>query len=125
MEAPLKFQAPSVDLATGLEIGRLVFGMLNKMEWVLMMAVLFSLVRAGSNKSGNFMITLIGFILLLQTFYLLPVLDAKAELIIQGKSVEPSNTHFHYVGLELTKLILLGIVTIKFIYNSKEGNYDS
>ena len=32
IETPLKFQAPGVTLTIGLEIGRLVFGVLNKIE---------------------------------------------------------------------------------------------
>ena len=39
---PLKFQAPSVTLPIGLDIGRLVFGVFNKIEiaFALMMALL-------------------------------------------------------------------------------------
>src|SRR3712207_8678966 len=34
MEAPVKFTAPSLTLAVGLDVGRHVFAVLNKVEWV-------------------------------------------------------------------------------------------
>ncbi|HQO86046.1 MAG TPA: hypothetical protein PKX84_00190, partial [Bacteroidia bacterium] len=35
MEAWLKFRAPGITIPLGLGIGRLVFNVLNKIEWVL------------------------------------------------------------------------------------------
>ncbi len=34
MEAPLKFNAPGVELKQALSIGRIVFRALNRMEWI-------------------------------------------------------------------------------------------
>ena len=39
MEAWLKFRAPGVTLPIGLGIGRLVFGALNRVEWILAVVV--------------------------------------------------------------------------------------
>ena len=43
MEAWLKFRAAGVTLPIGLGIGRLVFQALNKVEWVLVIAILVDL----------------------------------------------------------------------------------
>lgn len=119
MEAPLKFQAPSVTLSIGLEIGRLVFGMLNKMEWILLLLMILSLILSDTDKRTTLLVVALTFILMGQTFYLLPLLDQRAEAIISGLSTEPNNLHFLYVGMEIIKLIVLATSTLYFIYNTK------
>lgn len=119
MEAPLKFQAPSVTLSIGLEIGRIVFGVLNKMEWGFLILMALTLLIAASDKRSNFFMAGILLILLIQTFYLLPALDQWAEAIIAGIPNAPNNLHFLYVALEVVKLTLLATSTYYFIYNMK------
>ena len=115
MEAWLKFRAPGINLQLGLGIGRLVFNALNKVELVLAVAILinFLLSKQPYNEWGNiFFLVALG-IVLLQTFYLLPTLDQRAETIINGGNVAPSNLHFYYVGVEFIKVISLLIFGIK------------
>ena len=88
MEAWLKFQAPGVTIPIGLGIGRLVFGALNKVEWVLFVAsvlCLFPLKKLFFRQ--EVLISLLFVVLSIQTFWMLPVLDARAELFIQGAEV--------------------------------------
>ena len=47
--------------------------------------------------------------LALQTVWLLPILDARAELIIQGQLPAPSSLHTIYVVLEVLKVIALAV----------------
>ena len=105
LEAPLKFQAPHITLALGLGIGRLVFAALNKVEWVFALAIAFSLVRQGGTfdrKNLLFAVPLL--VLLVQTLWLLPALDARAELHIQGAAVPDSFLHVYYVLAEVIKI---------------------
>ncbi|REG90346.1 hypothetical protein [Algoriphagus antarcticus] len=120
MEAWLKFQAPGITVALGLGIGRLVFYALNKVEWVFAIAILLSSIiakeRLLSFKTIPFAIPLL--FLLIQTFWLLPALDARAELIIHVHDLPSSNLHFYYVGMEIIKvstLIIFGIFHFKTI----------
>lgn len=118
MEAWLKFRAPGINLALGLGIGRLVFNALNKVEWVFAIAIAanFLLANTTASTSQKLFYLLPFLILVLQTIWLLPALDARAELHIQAQEVPPSNLHFYYVGAELIKvisLILLGITFFK------------
>lgn len=123
MEAPLKFQAPSVTLAIGLEIGQLVFGALNRVEWILFLLLLLSMWLAKTDRMANLGVSCILIVLSFQTVYLLPELDLRADAIIAGASVPDSNIHFYYVGLEVVKLILLALVSLHFIYNqSRHAN---
>lgn len=109
MEAWLKFRASGITRPLGLGIGRLVFSALNKVEWF------FALILLGCYFFFRLKMSLIGgifyfgplFLLVLQTVWLLPALDARAELHIKGESVPRSNLHIYYVGFELIKFIFL------------------
>lgn len=108
MEAWLKFRAPGISIPLGLGIGRLVFGALNKVEWVLMLSILVQLLFPMRVFAKRNMIILIPVIIvLLQTFLLLPFLDQRAEIIIQGGTVPSSNMHFYYIILEFVKVVCL------------------
>jgi len=114
MEAWLKFRAPGITLPLGLGIGRLVFNVLNKVEWVFAVAIMVNVFWSGTSilKWQSILITLSIIILLMQTFWMLPALDARAELHIQGQIVPHSNMHFYYVGLEFVKVTFLTIFGI-------------
>lgn len=111
MEAPLKFQAELVTLPIGLSVGRVIFGALNKIEWVLLALII---ICEGFNKLKN---GTLGWALVLlaivcfQSFWLLPTLDARAVLIIEGNLLPPSNTHFYYLAFEVAKLTVLVLYT--------------
>lgn len=115
MEAWLKFKAPSITLPLGLGIGRLVFFVLNKIEWVFAIVLIIHLIINRNNFEISFILvsSLLLVILLLQTFWLLPLLDTRAELHIQEKNVPDSFLHLYYVIAELLKLLALIIITIK------------
>ena len=109
LEAPVKFMAPSVTLAIGLDIGRHVFGAFNKVEcaFALIMAILLILIR----KKDRSMISLglAWLILALQTVWLLPGLETRTEIIIQGQTPAPSLSHTIYVVLEILKAVALAV----------------
>ena len=115
MEAWLKFQAPGITLPLGLGIGRLVFGALNKVEIVLCLIILISILvqKVILNKSEKLVIVIPLLLLVVQSFWLLPTLDARAELIIQGNTPEPSYLHISYVITEFIKVSCLSIFGIK------------
>lgn len=118
MESWLKFQAPGITLPLGLGIGRLVFNALNKAEWFF--AVLISINLVVSKHSFKQVSTILFAIpivlLLLQTFWLLPALDARAELAISGATTTPSTLHWWFVGMEVIKvgfLFIFGFIHLK------------
>ena len=111
MEAPLKFQAPGITIPLGLGIGQLVFFTLNKMEIVCALLLLLAFWRARSNEKVE--LTALGLallILILETAWLLPVLDARAKEVIAGTASPFSRMHFVYIGFDAVKLVLLLIL---------------
>lgn len=109
LETPVKFKAPSVTLEIGLDVGRQVFGVFNKVECVLAlgMAILIVIIR----QKDRLVIPLgvVWSSLVLQTFWLLPILDDRVELILQGQTPAPSYLHTIYVGLEVLKAVALAV----------------
>lgn len=108
MEAPLKFTAPNITLALGLGIGRIVFQTLNKIEIffaVVMIATLFAHRPQRRFPVYGFAVVLL--LLALETVWLLPVLDARAELVIGGTAPPFSSAHLVYIAFDAIKFLLL------------------
>lgn len=120
MEAWLKFRGPGIDLPLGLGIGRIVFNALNKVEWAFALVIIINFFWNSSEiqkwQNLYFVIPLI--LLLIQTFWLLPALDVRAELHIQRLLVPPSNLHLYYVGMEVIKVAGLTIFGLTLFKNT-------
>jgi hypothetical protein len=112
MEAWLKFKAHGVTLPIGLGIGRLVFQALNKVEWILAIAILVDVLWKRGITRHALIIMAPVILLALQTFWLLPVLDERALQVIHGQGAGTSNTHFMYVAFEIVKVTMLAIFGI-------------
>jgi hypothetical protein len=107
LEAPVKFTAPSLTRPVALDVGRVVFEALNRVELILLILLLI-LVRV-SRRSRELMLASIGlaFILIAQSAWLLPALSQRAQAITQGIEPAPSMVHAVYGALEIAKLALL------------------
>lgn len=118
MEAWLKFRAPGVTLAIGLGIGKLVFALLNKVEWIFALALLISAVSSRKSTNGLSLVSFatILLILTLQSLWLLPALDLRAVQVIDGAVLPLSNLHLVFVAMEVIKvggLFILGTTLFK------------
>lgn len=118
---PLKFQAPGVTLAIGLDIGRLVFGIFNKIEiaFAVMLALLVLLSR--QRDASVIALGVVWLTLGLQTVWLLPTLLDRIGLILQGHQPPPSGLHTIYVCLEVIKVLALAVYGFWNILAIKKG----
>lgn len=117
LEAWLKFRAPGVTLPVGLSIGRIVFSALNKLEWILFAACLACSLAAGWWNGAGWLFVAAG-VLILETFWLLPVLDKRALAYMTGQEPGPSSMHLLFVAAETLKaatLIIGGINLLKLV----------
>jgi hypothetical protein len=107
MEAPLKFTAPHITIPLGVGIGRIVFHALNRVELVLLLMSLLAarILRAPSAVWMG--LGLLGFVLILQTLWLLPALDVRAGLLLAGHEAPPSKLHVLYIVADALKLLAL------------------
>ena len=123
LEAPLKFRAPGITLGLGLGIGRLVFQALNMVEIVFAVILAATFLIARRDRGLPFYLFVgVSLLLALQTFWLLPELDVRAELVIRGESPPGSNTHILYIVFELVKiltLLVMGILISKKSLNAR------
>lgn len=123
MEAWLKFQAPGVTLPIGLSIGKLVFTALNRMEWVFLFLLGLIVVPKFNSLPKKFFYfsAILPVILVIQTFFLLPELNLRAELIIAGSTPGKSNAHLVFGIVEVLKVIFL--ISLGF-YSSRQRNFN-
>ncbi len=114
LEAPLKFQAPGISLELGLGIGKLVFGALTKIEMVfsLLLMAFLGLCRSKIKTWLFFVLPIL--IVVVDNVVLLPILDNRIDMIINGETPSDSNTHWWYIILEILKLIALLVGGIKY-----------
>lgn len=117
MEAPLKFTAPDITLPLGLGIGYIVFHTLNRIEIVfcVLLAITFFLARP-KGKTIAILFGNIALLLVLQTVWLFPLLDARTMQIIKGTAEPYSNIHIIYIvfdSLKIISLFALGVALIK------------
>ncbi|CAN5420969.1 hypothetical protein BH10ACI1_BH10ACI1_35630 [soil metagenome] len=116
LETPLKFRAPNITLALGLGIGKIVFQMLNRIEIVFALLMFNSLFFA--RPAGDFALYIFGAIfvlLLLQTVWLLPLLNIRAEQVIAGTVAPHSNNHLIFIAFEVLKFILLFVLGVSLL----------
>ena len=112
MEAWLKFGAEGVTLSVGLSIGKKIFTALNRCEWAFL--IVYSLLYFNQSKIRQYTLTVFSLLILvilsLQTFFVLPALNARVDMILDGQTLENSFLHFYFGTLEIIKVgLLLGL----------------
>lgn len=107
LETPVKFTAPSVTRPIGLDVGRHVFRAFNKVEigWMLLAGALL----LADPTARAVWLPVVGAmtVVVLQTAWLLPLLDARVGLILLGQTPPRAPYHVVYIALELVKVASL------------------
>ncbi len=125
LEAPLKFQAPGITLPLGLGIGKLVFGALTKIEMTFSLFIITCLLLSKAQFKTWKLFVLPILIVIIDNALLMPILDARIDLILSGVNPPESSAHWWYIGLELIKLISLvfaGVVFSKRLLNFTQSD---
>lgn len=111
LATPAKFLAPSLSLPVALEIGQQTFRLYSGAEFALLGLLL--VLGVWSNARGRWYLSLAvpGAIILMQAFWLVPVLDLRVAAVQAGLSPLPqSNLHMTYIVAEVIKLLWLLII---------------
>jgi hypothetical protein len=104
---PVKFQAHSLTMQAGLEVGRYTFRLLGTIELCFLVA---AIIAAGIAQPRRITLVLLAVIvaeILLQRCWLLPVLDNRVSEILAGGPPSFSIHHRLYAILEVLKVTLL------------------
>lgn len=118
LEAPLKFQAPGITLELGLGIGKLVFGALTKIEMSISLLIAAGLVILKPGRKTWIYYSIPFVILIIDNAILMPILDARIDIITSGSTPPKSNAHWWYVALEVLKLLSLITAGTIFMKNN-------
>ena len=105
--APAKFWAPSLTLPVALDVGRHTFQFFNKLEVVALVILLILVFRATKDSLTRGLASLIGLLLLFQTIWLLPMLDQRVFIVLQGQTPPESRLHFVYIACDVWRFLLL------------------
>lgn len=124
MESWLKFRAPGITLPLGLSVGTLVFGTLNKVEWVFTFVIVINIILSSIEITfvNKIWFALIVAILIVQTAWLLPALNNRAKAIIRGDILPRSSLHWYFIIAEFVKLaalFLFGVHLLKMTIQLK------
>lgn len=121
MEAIMKFKAPSLSLAVGLDVGRQVFPALMFAEWILLaitLTIFFAQFPRYREAKVIVPLSLAIICLALQFFYFLPILMHQASEIIAGNTPPPSGAHKWFGVTSVIKVLML-LVAANFALRSK------
>lgn len=110
LATPAKFLAPSLTLPVALDVGRHTFGLFCIVEVIGAFALLAIAILARPGRLILLFASLVGALVALESVWLLPVLDARVEIILQGGTPEKSGLHKLYIVFETAKLVLLGAI---------------
>jgi hypothetical protein len=107
LEAPVKFTAPTITREIALDVGRVVFLALNRVEMIALILLLVLIRVSGWSRRLWPAWAPLVLIMIAQTAWLLPELAERSKLIVTGLDPGPSIAHGAYAVLELLKLVLL------------------
>ncbi|HWO19809.1 MAG TPA: hypothetical protein VNO30_13580 [Kofleriaceae bacterium] len=107
LATPVKFQAPSLSLAVGLDVGRHTFAASHQVQLLLAAILLGAAALARAPRGALVLFATAAVVLLAQHLALLPVLDARAQIWIDGGTPDGPSPHVAYVALEALKVLLL------------------
>lgn len=104
---PVRFTAETITRPVALDVGRVVFAALNKVELAALVLLLLTVRMAGLTRRWWAACAVLALIVLAQGVWLIPELAARTDIIIAGGEPPASYAHAIYSSLELAKIGLL------------------
>lgn len=120
LATPVKFLAPSLTLPVALDVGRQTFMVFNITELFLAVALLI-LAWLSEARWPRGLAAGVLLLVVIQTIWLLPVLDARVEIIMQGDMPPPSQLHNGYIAMDVLKLgLLVAVAALGFRVHNRQ-----
>lgn len=121
LEGPVKFTAPTLTRPVALDVGRVVFQALNKVELIFLIGMLV-LIRVSDRSRELFAFgAVLALIMILQSAWLLPELSERATLIVRGVEPRPSMAHGVYAVSEILKLLTLFLLGLRSLSMQRQA----
>ena len=107
---PIKFTAPSLDLPTAREVGRVTFRLLARIEWGLGILLCVSALAHRQRLPWSAVVLLLGVVV--ESLVLLPALGARTDIIRAGGTPAPSHLHDLFILAEVLEILALGHIAL-------------
>ncbi len=107
---PVKFQAPSLTIPVGLEVGRYTFRLFARVELIFLIVLIITALLARPRRVTLVALAIVAAVVLFERYWLLPALDARVSQILAGGAISFSSSHWVYAALEAAKTALLIVV---------------
>ncbi len=102
---PAQFGAPSLTRPVAFDVVRQVFTNFGRVEIALALLSGALALLGRPPRLAWLLLVLLGLMVAAQSSWLRPLLDARADLILEGQALPPAPWHQIYVGLEGLKLL--------------------
>ncbi|HYF98313.1 MAG TPA: hypothetical protein VD770_04960 [Coxiellaceae bacterium] len=116
LESWVKFRAPTLSRAIGLDVGRTIFNSFHKVQCILLMLVVCISLFAKIPLMDWLMVGVLTSIILLQLTWLFPILDRQVTVILAEGEARCSHAHKTYGVLEVAKFLALLGFTMRLMF---------
>ena len=107
LAVPASFGTPDLDRPLGLAVARQIFQALDRVELVFALASAAVALVGRTARLVRIALGLGWLVLALRSWWLLPALSARTEMILAGSEPPPAVYHALSSGLAITQLVLL------------------
>jgi hypothetical protein len=104
---PAQFAAEGLSRPLGIDVTRHVFASFGRVELGAAVAILLLALLLRPGRLLWALLAVVWLIVALQSFWLLPVLDARADQLLEGQEPLPGPWHGLFAASEITKLAAL------------------
>ena len=115
LATPARFAAETITRPVALDVGRVVFATLNKVEMGALVALLIVVRLSGRSRNLWAWCSVLALIVVAQGAWLIPELSARTDIVIAGGTLPPSHAHAIYSTLELFKIGLLTVLGLRLL----------
>jgi hypothetical protein len=113
LATPVRFASQTMTRPVALDVSRVVFAALNKVELIALIVMLIVVRVSGQARVMWAACSGLALILIAQSVWLLPELSARTDQIIAGIEPAASVAHGAYAVLEISKLLILLFVGVR------------
>ncbi|MFZ2314910.1 MAG: hypothetical protein WAW86_04525 [Gammaproteobacteria bacterium] len=107
LESWVKFRAPSLSKAVGLDVGRTVFNFFHKAQCILLSGLILIGMLMTLTLVNWLMLGMLTAVFILQLTWPFPILSQHVTMILAGKKPPHSQAHVLYGILEVAKFLIL------------------
>jgi hypothetical protein len=115
LATPARFAAETITRPVALDVGRVVFATLNKVEMGALVALLVVVRLSGRSRNLWAWCSALALIVVAQGVWLIPELSARTDIVVAGGTPPPSAAHAIYSTLALFKIGLLTVLGLRLL----------